>query len=105
MFDYCKAVGLCLCKALRGRRICLLSPLPTPICVQHGTPRVQVILVANKCDLPKETWAVSEEDAEKFAEDHGLKLFFASAKTGVKVEESFLWLVQMIYDKYKDTKE
>ena len=64
-----------------------------------------MILVANKCDLPKEKWAVSEEDAEKFAEDHGLKLVFASAKTGEKVEEAFLQLVQMIYDKYKESKE
>lgn len=85
-----------------GRCICLPSPLPTSIYIQHSASHVQVILVANKCDLPKEKWAVSEEDAEKFAEDHGLKLFYASAKTGVKVEEAFLWLVQMIYDKYKD---
>ena len=47
---------------------------------------------------------VSEEDAEKFAEDHSLKLFYTSAKTGGNVEEAFLWLVQMIYDKYKDSK-
>lgn len=64
-----------------------------------------MVLVGNKCDLPKEQWVVGEEDAEKFAEDHGLKLFHASAKTGENVEEAFLWLVQMIYDKYKASTE
>ena len=81
----------------------LIYPLPITY-AQHGTANVQVVLVANKCDVPREQWVVSEEDAEKFAEDHSLKLFYTSAKTGGNVEEAFLWLVQMIYDKYKDSK-
>jgi small GTP-binding protein len=51
---------------------------------------VPFVLVLNKGDL-REEWEVEEEDLTKLREE-GWPLIETSAKTGVGVEEAFIWL-------------
>lgn len=46
------------------------------------------MLIGNKCDLAHRR-AVSREEGEQFAKDHGLIFLEASAKTAQNVEEVF----------------
>ena len=47
-----------------------------------------IMLIGNKCDLAHRR-AVSKEEGEQFAKDHGLIFLEASAKTAQNVEEVF----------------
>ena len=52
------------------------------------------ILVANKCDLPKDQWQVSNEEGKKLADKWGIPFIAVSAKTGVNVIQLFETLVR-----------
>ena len=53
---------------------------------QHANPNMAITLVGNKCDLSHRR-AVSKEEGEQFAKEHGLLFLEASARTGQNVEE------------------
>ena len=50
-------------------------------------------------DKPEER-EVSDIDIQKFTEETGIRVFTASAKSGEKVESSFLVLTQELIQKY-----
>jgi Ras-related protein Rab-2A len=56
---------------------------------QHANANMTVMLVGNKCDLSHRR-AVSYEEGEQFAKEHGLIFMEASAKTAQNVEEVML---------------
>jgi small GTP-binding protein len=58
---------------------------------------IQIIIVRNKIDL-KSKREVSFEDADKFCLDNTLPYFEYSAKEGIKVKKSILFLVERILD-------
>ena len=58
-------------------------------------PKVIPVLIGNKEDLSTEN-SVSREEAEKFAAEHQMKYFTASAKTGTGVSEAILSSVEKI---------
>lgn len=52
----------------------------------HSSPNMPITLVGNKSDLSK-TRAVTKEEGEKFANEHGLLFFEVSARTGLNVDK------------------
>lgn len=58
------------------------------------------MLIGNKCDL-EEQRAVSKEEAEKFAADHGMTFFEVSAKTATRIDAAFIDSANKIYEKVK----
>ncbi|KAH9603912.1 hypothetical protein KSS87_017996 [Heliosperma pusillum] len=54
---------------------------------QHANANMTIMLVGNKCDLAHRR-AVSTEEGEQFAKEHGLIFMECSAKTAQNVEES-----------------
>lgn len=53
---------------------------------QHANANMSIMLIGNKCDLAHRR-AVSTEEGEQFAKEHGLIFMEASAKTAQNVEE------------------
>lgn len=53
---------------------------------QHANPNMTIMLVANKSDLSHRR-AVTKEEGEQFAKEHGLLFLEASARTALNVEE------------------
>ncbi|MBA0728873.1 hypothetical protein Golax_023188, partial [Gossypium laxum] len=68
---------------------------------QHANANMTVMLIGNKCDLSHRR-AVSTEEGEQFAREHGLIFMEASAKTAQNVEEAFLSTASKIYKKIQD---
>ncbi|CAD5184307.1 unnamed protein product [Musa acuminata subsp. malaccensis] len=56
---------------------------------QHANATMTIMLIGNKCDSAH-TRAVSTEEGEQFAKEHGLIFMEASAKTAQIVEEAFI---------------
>lgn len=53
---------------------------------QHANVNMSIMLIGNRCDLAHRR-AVSTEEGEQFAKEHGLIFMEASAKTAQNVEE------------------
>ncbi|KAK9664046.1 hypothetical protein RND81_14G016000 [Saponaria officinalis] len=69
---------------------------------QHGNGNMTTImLVGNKCDLARRR-AVSTEEGEQFAKQHGLIFMECSAKTAQNVEDAFIKTAGTIYEKIQD---
>uniref|UniRef100_A0A0D9W635 Uncharacterized protein n=1 Tax=Leersia perrieri TaxID=77586 RepID=A0A0D9W635_9ORYZ len=68
---------------------------------QHANATMAVMLVGNKCDLSHRR-AVSYEEGEQFAKEHGLMFMEASAKTAQNVEEAFVKTAGAIFKKIQD---
>lgn len=58
---------------------------------QHANPNMSIMLIGNKCDLAHKR-AVSKEEGEQFAKEHGLLFLEASARTAQNVEEVMMIL-------------
>jgi len=67
---------------------------------QHANPSMTIMLIGNKSDLAQRR-AVSVEEGEAFAKEHGLLFMEASAKTASNVEEAFITTATTIYNKIK----
>jgi len=65
---------------------------------------IQIILVANKCDLQEEREVPSEEIRAK-AEEHRLEYFETSSKENTNVNEAFDKIIQKIYHTIYDKPE
>jgi len=68
---------------------------------QHANANMTVMLIGNKCDLSHRR-AVSYEEGEQFAKEHGLVFMEASAKTAQNVEEAFIKTAGTLYKKIQD---
>ncbi|KAG6522750.1 hypothetical protein ZIOFF_019902 [Zingiber officinale] len=68
---------------------------------QHANAKMTIMLIGNKSDLAHRR-AVSAEEGEQFAKDHGLIFMEASAKTAQNVEEAFIDTATNIYKKIQD---
>ena len=60
--------------------------------------KIALIIVGNKCDLPKESIAVDPESKAKFEENQKLKIIEASAKDNVNVNDSFIVLIDKMLE-------
>lgn len=65
---------------------------------EHANPNMTVMLIGNKSDLSSKR-AVSVEEGQQFAAEHGLIFLETSAKTAEHVEEAFLATAENIYQK------
>jgi len=64
----------------------------------YAADGVQIVLVANKCDLPVKSRAVEEFDGKKEAARLGVPFFEVSAKTGANIKAAFQCLVKAVAD-------
>ena len=64
---------------------------------------IPLILIGNKIDLEKER-KISKERGQQFANDNNIDIFESSGKSGVNVEESFIFLGEQILRLNKDNK-
>lgn len=65
---------------------------------EHANPNMTVMLIGNKSDLAAKR-AVSVEEGQQFAQQHGLIFLETSAKTADHVEEAFLSTAEHIFQK------
>jgi Ras-related protein Rab-2A len=65
---------------------------------QHANPNMTIMLIGNKSDLSHKR-AVSTEEGEQFAKEHGLIFLETSARTALNVEEAFINTAREIYGK------
>jgi len=65
---------------------------------QHSNSNMTIMLIGNKTDLEHRR-AVSLEEGQQFANDHGLIFLETSAKTAANVEEAFINTARRIYEK------
>ncbi|XP_009396663.2 ras-related protein RABB1c-like [Musa acuminata AAA Group] len=68
---------------------------------RHANADMTIMLIGNKSDLARKR-AVSTEEGEQFAKDHGLMFMEASARSGENVEEAFLSTAEIIYKRIRD---
>jgi small GTP-binding protein len=59
---------------------------------ENTTSSVAIILVGNKCDLPRQ---VTVKQAQEFAQEYGVQYYETSAKDGMHVESTFMALAKM----------
>merc|ERR1711988_1706786 len=65
---------------------------------QHANSNMTIMLIGNKCDLEQRR-AVTFEEGQQFANEHGLVFLETSAKTAANVEEAFINTARRIYEK------
>jgi len=65
---------------------------------QHSNSNMTIMLIGNKTDLEHRR-AVSIEEGQQFANEHGLIFLETSAKTAANVEEAFINTARRIYEK------
>jgi len=65
---------------------------------QHSNSNMTIMLIGNKSDLEHRR-AVSFEEGQQFANEHGLIFLETSAKTAANVEEAFINTARQIYGK------
>lgn len=67
---------------------------------KHAKNDVQIIIIGNKYDrAAKDTPEVTESEIQKFMSETGIKVYYASAKTGDNVESSFLTITSTLIEK------
>jgi Ras-related protein Rab-2A len=64
---------------------------------KYSNENISIMLVGNKSDLDGRR-AVSTEEGQAFADEHGLIFVETSAKTAQNVEEAFVRTARQIYD-------
>ncbi|KAI3845033.1 hypothetical protein MKW92_021130 [Papaver armeniacum] len=68
---------------------------------QHADANMTIMLIGNKSDLAHRR-AVSTEEGEQFAREHGLIFMEASAKTAQNVGEAFTSTATTIFKKFQE---
>lgn len=66
---------------------------------QHANANMTIMLIGNKCDLAHRR-AVSTEEGEQFAKEHGLIFMEASAKTAQNVEEVRNHIILLVFSSF-----
>lgn len=61
---------------------------------------VPLILIGNKIDLENER-VISKEKGEEYANKHNIEIFESSGKSGVNVNEAFIFLGEHIIKNFK----
>jgi GTPase SAR1 family protein len=71
---------------------------------KHGKTDVEIVVIGNKQDLiieQQQEPEVSQQEIDDFSARTGIKVFLASAKTGLNVDSTFLKLTETLIGKTK----
>jgi small GTP-binding protein len=63
---------------------------------ENAESEIQIILLANKCDLEEER-EVKKEEIKSKADDLGIEFFETSAKTNTGIDEAFDKVIQKVF--------
>ena len=66
--------------------------------IKEESEKIPVVLFGNKCDLVDER-QVSEEEAKRFANEHGIPYFETSAKENINLQEGLDKILEDAYEK------
>jgi small GTP-binding protein len=64
-----------------------------------------LILFANKIDMEKELWTITEEEIIEFANEKKLIYFKTSAKTKAGIDEGFAYIINDAYERIRQRSE
>ena len=67
-------------------------------CRKYSSKDIVIMLIGNKSDL-EDARQVSTDEAQKFADEHGMAFLETSAKTAANVESAFVDSANKIYEK------
>ena len=108
-----RSIALKALKAVQG--VILVFDLTSKLSFQNINNWIQtakdnlkdptLVLFGNKSDLDKETWQVTKEEAEEFANNLNMKYFETSARTRKGIEEGIASIANDVYNRLKGTKE
>ena len=70
---------------------------------QNKKKKAQILLVGNKIDLPNRE--VDTAEAEEIAEKYGVRYLEVSAKSGEKIDEIFINILDLLIDNYDFNEE
>jgi len=68
---------------------------------QHAAQNVDKVLIGNKCDMESDK-VVDTARAQRLADEYRIKLFEASAKANINVNEAFICIAQDIKKRLMD---
>jgi len=63
---------------------------------QVDSPPPKVVLIGNKCDLPAAQRQVTQEEAQKCADEAGIPYVETSAKDNINVQEAFMTVTRLV---------
>ena len=66
--------------------------------IKEENGKIPIVLFGNKCDLAEQR-KVSEEEAKRFADQHGIPYFETSAKDNINLQEGFDKITEDAYAK------
>ena len=66
---------------------------------RNASDNVYKILIGHKCDL-EDRRKITKEQGMEFAQNHGMKYFETSAKTGCNVHETFMSITRDIISEF-----
>jgi Ras-related protein Rab-8A len=69
---------------------------------QHAAQNVDKVLIGNKCDMESDK-VVDTARAQRLADEYRIKLFEASAKSNINVNEAFVCIAQDIKRRLMDS--
>ncbi|KAL4481540.1 hypothetical protein ABPG74_007629 [Tetrahymena malaccensis] len=99
VFSYFRsAQGAILVYDITNRESFLKISEHLQLCKQRGKDDLVLILVGNKNDL-EQNREVSYSEGQQFADEHNLTFLEVSAKTAYNIEELFIQMIQLIYNK------
>ena len=68
---------------------------------ENAEAEIQIILIANKCDLEEER-EIKKEEIKSKADELGIEFFETSARTNYNVDEAFDKIIQKVYKSVYD---
>ena len=69
---------------------------------QNCEEGISTMLIGTKCDLTEER-AVTREEAEQIAREHGMKYYETSARSNINIQEAFSDMIDSVYqNKFMD---
>ena len=70
--------------------------------IKENIDKPNIVLFGNKADIDKSKWQVTEEEVANLTQKYNIKYFETSAKTNMNINEGFNYIVNILYNKFKE---